>query len=271
MLCNTVEEVECVGVQLLRNFTGLKVWTIGPLLRRRAERSCGVESDDCIKWLDSQAPASVLYISFGSQNTITASQMMALARGLEASGKPFIWVVRPPLGFNLSEDFREEWLPEGLEARMKNSGQGLLVRKWAPQLDILSHKSTGAFLSHCGWNSILETVSCGVPVIGWPLAAEQFYNSKMLVEELGVGVEVARGVESEIASGDVEKVIELVMGDCEKGREVKEKVVWYSEMMRAAIRQGDEGGSSIKAVDGFLQSVTSETCRKRDEVIVDGD
>ena len=108
-------------------------------------------------------------------------------------------------------------------------------------------------------------------MIGWPLAAEQFYNSKMLVEELGVGVEVARGVGSEIASGDVEKVIELVMGDCEKGREVKEKVVWYSEMMRAAMRQGDEGGSSIKAVDGFLQSVTSETCRKRDEVIVDGD
>lgn len=216
----------------------------------------GIELDDCIQWLDSQAPASVLYVSFGSQNTITRSQMMALARGLEACGRPFIWVVRPPIGFNLDESFRQEWLPEEFEARMRHTKQGLLVRKWAPQLEILSHKSTGAFLSHCGWNSVLESLSCGVPMIGWPLAAEQFYNSKMLAEELGVGVEIARGLESEIASEDVASMVELVMGGDDRGEEMKEKAERCAEMMKDATRDGDVSGSSINSIDDFIRTVS---------------
>ncbi|KAL2485431.1 UDP-glycosyltransferase 92A1 [Abeliophyllum distichum] len=135
---------------------------------------------------DSWSRTFCFYISFGSQNTISTSQMMALATGLEESGKPFVWVIRPPVGNNLNGEFQPEWLPRGFEERMARTKQGLVVHKWAPQLEILCHKSTGAFLSHCGWNSIMESLSQGVPIVGWPLAAEKGYTSKMLMEEMGL-------------------------------------------------------------------------------------
>lgn len=96
-------------------------------------------------------------------NTISPSQMMELAKALESSGKNFIWVVRPPIGFDINSGFKaDEWLPKGFEERITESKKGLLVHKWAPQLEILSHKSTGMFLSNCGWNSVLESLSHGV-------------------------------------------------------------------------------------------------------------
>ncbi|KAM1049994.1 hypothetical protein TB2_031322 [Malus domestica] len=103
--------------------------------------------------------------------------MMELTVGLEEIGKPFVWVIRPPVGFDVKGDFKAEWLPDGFEERMSKRKQGLLVHNWAPQLEILSYKSTGFFVSHCGWNSVMESLSQGVPIVGWPLAAEQAYNS----------------------------------------------------------------------------------------------
>nr|XP_010918853.2 uncharacterized protein LOC105043134 [Elaeis guineensis] len=263
MICNTVEALELLGIQALRNLTGLNVLAIGPLFPLEASTSSdqrygkkpGIQLEACLEWLDSHPPGSVVYTSFGSQSTITASQMMALARGLEASNKPFLWLVRPPAGFDLNEDFRDEWLPEGFEVRMSKNRQGLLVRKWAPQLEILSHKSTGAFLSHCGWNSSLESLSRGVPVIGWPLMADQFYNFKMLDEELGVCAELARGAEDPLEYTRVERVIRLVL-DEEKGKEMKEKAIKYAEMIRAAVKEeGDEKGSSLRVLDDFIRGM----------------
>lgn len=265
MICNTVEDVELLGMQALRNITGLDVLAIGPLFsslevstssEQRHGKKSGIQLEACLEWLDSHPPGSVVYISFGSQNTITASQMMALARGLEASNKPFLWVIRPPAGFDLKGDFRDEWLPEGFEARMSENGMGLLVRKWAPQLEILSHRSTGAFLSHCGWNSSLESLSRGVPVIGWPLMADQLYNSTMLEEELGVCVELARGAEDTLDYAHLERIIRLVL-DEEKGKEMKEKSIKYAEMIRAAVKEkgDDEKGSSLQVLDDFIRGM----------------
>lgn len=265
VLCNTVEELEPAGVRSLRELLGRKLYTVGPLLPldrrasyRRSGRPPGIGPEACAGWLDAQPPGSVVYVSFGSQNSIAAPQMMGLAEGLEASGRPFVWVVRPPVGFDLSGSFREEWLPEGFEARMGggggSGGRGLLVRNWAPQLEILSHRSTGVFLSHCGWNSVLESLSRGVPMIGWPLAAEQFYNVKMLEEELGVAVELARGTESEVRSSDVAGAIELALSDG-KGRLMKERAVAAASTIADAMKEGDGRGSSVKAIDEFLESV----------------
>ena len=181
---------------------------------------------------------------------------MALAIGLEASGKSFIWVIRPPIGFDLRGEFRSEWLPEGFEERIKEIKQGLLVRNWAPQLEILSHKSTGAFLSHCGWNSVIESLSQGVPVIGWPMAAEQAYNSKMLVEEMGVAVELTRGVQSTIVGQEVKNVIEMVMDKAGKGQEMKEKAEKIGRQIRGSmIEDGEDRGSSLKGLDDFVRSI----------------
>lgn len=145
-LCNSAEEIEPLGLQLLRNYIKLRVLPVGPLLpfsmlgcrsqfssnssvipTKRVVKNPGLSPEKCVEWLSSHGPSSVLYISFGSQNTIGATQMRALALGLEASRKPFIWVIRPPLGFDMRGEFQLEWLPEGFEQRVTESNLGLLV------------------------------------------------------------------------------------------------------------------------------------------------
>ncbi|KAK6243926.1 hypothetical protein QUC31_010335 [Theobroma cacao] len=258
-----------------RNYIKLPIWAIGPLLppvmlnkspysgssmsKHRAGKQPGISLERCIEWLDLHCPDSVLYVSFGSQNTISPSQMMELAKGLEESRNPFIWVIRPPFGFDMKGEFKAEWLPEGFEERMSESKQGLLVRKWAPQVEILLHKSTGAFLSHCGWNSVLESLSQGVPIIGWPLAGEQPFNSKMLVEEMGVSVELTRGHDSTIEAKEAKKVIEMVMNKKGKGGEMRKKAVEIAEKIRAAVtEEGERKGSSITALDDFISAVLTK-------------
>ncbi|KAF8402208.1 hypothetical protein HHK36_013160 [Tetracentron sinense] len=150
-----------------------------------------------------------------------------------------------------------------VKERVTGKRQGLLVHKWAPQLEILSHKSTGAFLSHCGWNSALESLCQGVPIIGWPLAGEQAHNSKMLEEEMGVCVELARGVQSTVVRLDVERIIELVVCKKGKGEEMKRKAMEISGKIRDAVREeGNQKGSSLKALEDFQRSIL---LRKRDE------
>ena len=269
-LCNTAEEIEPQGLEIFRNYVKRPVWTIGPLLppallnhspssgsifRQRAWKVPGVSPQKCLEWLDKHPQSSVLYISFGSQNTISPSQMMELAMGLEDSGKPFIWVIRPPVGFDIKGEFRAEWLPEKFEQRMADRNQGLIVHNWAPQLEILSHKSTGAFLSHCGWNSVMESFCVGVPIIAWPLAAEQCYNSKMLVEDMGVAVELTRGLQGAVVRKEVKRVIELVMDSKGKAEEMKKKAAEIGEKIRDAMR---EEGSSLKAMDDFVSTMLSK-------------
>ncbi|PIN21114.1 UDP-glucuronosyl and UDP-glucosyl transferase [Handroanthus impetiginosus] len=271
-LCNTAEEIEPFGLDVFRKYTKAPVWCIGPLIppsmlnrnsssrviEQHAGRKPGISPEKCLQWLDLHSQNSILYISFGSQNTISASQMMALAHGLEDSKRPFIWVIRPPIGFNLRGEFKSEWLPTGFEERISKDNQGLLVKDWAPQLDVLCHKSTGAFMSHCGWNSIMESLSQGVPMIGWPLAAEQGYNAKMLVEEMGVCVEITRGVQSNISRDEVKKVIETAMGKGDKAKEMKKQAEEIGELIRAAMsEEGNKRGSSYKAMDDFVTALVS--------------
>ncbi|KAF9596036.1 hypothetical protein IFM89_006963 [Coptis chinensis] len=273
MLVSTIENLDQIGLKYFRRKScGKPVWPILPAFRCqkngtsgdgvvytiRPQNNSGVGSEKCIEWLNSHSANSVLFVSFGSQSTISSTQMMQLAIALETSGKNFIWVVRPPIEFEITEKFRSEWLPEGYEDRIKEQNKGLIVHKWAPQLDILSHKSTCAFLTHCGWNSVLESLSNGVPLLGWPLSGEQFNNSKLLEEETGVAVEVCRGTTCEIKHENLKTAIELVMGDSEKGLQIKKKANEVKEMIKDAVRD-DEGfkGSSVKAIEDFINTALS--------------
>ncbi|KAL3338052.1 hypothetical protein AABB24_030303 [Solanum stoloniferum] len=283
-LCNSVEDAEPMGVKAIKNLTKLPVWCIGPLLPQcmlkksgkdsifesrsdkdsifesRIGKEHGLSPEECISWLNEHPERSVLYISFGSQNTISTSQMMALAMGLEESERPFIWVIRPPIGFDIKGEFRSEWLPKGFQERVSKSQKGLLVKSWAPQLQILSHSSTGAFLTHCGWNSVLESLSQGVPIISWPLAGEQAFNSKMLMEEMGVCVELTKWYSSDVDKEDVKKVVEIVLGESGKGKEMKEKANEIGMCVRDAVKEeGDFKGSSVKALDDFISTLL---CRR---------
>ncbi|KAA0041386.1 UDP-glycosyltransferase 92A1 [Cucumis melo var. makuwa] len=259
LLFNTVEEFDQIGLSYFRRkFPGLHVRPIGPLVLRlktrdRIGNTTGVITRETIlKWLDSKPSNSVLYVSFGSMNTISSSQMMQLAKALEASQKNFIWVVRPPIEVDINSEFNgKEWLPEGFEERNRATGRGLVVQNWAPQVEILSHRAVSAFLSHCGWNSVMESLGHGVPLMGWPLAGEQFFNAKYLEEEMGVCVEVGRGKKSEVNSEDVVKKMEEVME--EKKEIMRRNVEKVKETMEKAWEQRESfNGSSAKSFHDFL-------------------
>ncbi|CAM0903901.1 unnamed protein product [Alopecurus aequalis] len=253
LLVNTVQELESSGLDMLRRIFGVQTWPIGPIL---AASTPSESQDDAgiIRWLEARPPRSVVYVSFGSQNSINADQMAELALGLEASGRPFIWVLRPPVGHDATDGFKPEWLPAGFEERTAKADRGMLVRGWAPQLRILAHPSTGAFMSHCGWNSILEGLRHGVPLIGWPLGAEQFFNA-MLVVEWGVCVELARGnmESSAVDRGAVAEAVGTVMGDTKKGREMRRNAGVIARAMAAAWE--GRRGSSAASLERFLGCV----------------
>ncbi|XP_054803252.1 UDP-glycosyltransferase 90A1-like [Prosopis cineraria] len=197
-----------------------------------------------MEWLDKKQ--EVLYVAFGSQAEISSEQLKEIATGLEESKVEFMWVVR-----------KKEWeLPQGFEGRVEE--RGIIVREWVDQREILMHKSVKGFLSHCGWNSVLEAICGGVPILAWPMMAEQHLNAKMVEEEIKVGLRVdtfqgsRRGglIRGEWVS---QMVRELMEG--EKGREARKKV---AELAGAAKKAVAEGGSSWRALDSLLL----EACRK---------
>ncbi|KAK4736513.1 hypothetical protein R3W88_000210 [Solanum pinnatisectum] len=266
-LFNTIEEFDNSGLMYFRRKLCIPVWAIGPILYQENDtktprKELGIPLVKCKEWLDTKEEKSVLYICFGSQNTISPSQMMQLAKALDGVAVNFIWVIRPPLGFDVNADFKpEEWLPEGfIERNQENEQRGLVVVNWAPQVEILAHESIGSFLSNCGWNSVLESLINGVPLIGWPMAADQFFNAKFLVEEIGVCVEMARGTTFDVSYGDVIEKIELVMGsESEKGKRLRGKACEVKEMIKDATRDEDDyKGSSIRAMDEFFNLMMKE-------------
>ncbi|KAL3828155.1 hypothetical protein ACJIZ3_016957 [Penstemon smallii] len=273
ILFNTVQELDSTGLMYFRRKLKIPIWGIGPLLlpeqdRVRTGREATIRTEQCVQWLDKKEANSVIYVCFGSQNTISASQMMNLAKALDSSGRNFIWVVRPPLGFDINAEFvADQWLPEGFMQSIQDQDRGQVVEKWAPQMEILAHRSLAVFISHCGWNSVLESLKNGVPLLSWPMAAEQFYNAKFLVEEVGVCLEVARGTSFEVRQQDIMEKIELVMGENEMGRKIRRKSSQVKELVIDAVRDEDGyKGSSVKAIEELFfaallkkEQITEET------------
>ncbi|CAL5051752.1 unnamed protein product [Urochloa decumbens] len=232
----------------------MKVWTVGPVSlyhHRRAAttvaargNTAAIAADECLRWLDGKEPSSVVYVSFGSIAHAAAKQVVELGLGLEASGHPFIWVVKNAdrHGDDVTEFLRE------LEERV--AGRGLLIRGWAPQVLILSHAAVGGFVTHCGWNSTMEAVAAGLPVVAWPHFADQFLNAKFAVEVLGIGVDVGvtepviyRMDQKEIVVGReaVEEAVRSVMDGGEEREERRRRARALAAKARAAV---EEGGSS---------------------------
>ncbi|KAI3800195.1 hypothetical protein L1987_35505 [Smallanthus sonchifolius] len=216
------------------------IYLIGPLI------SSGIQVDhECLKWLKTQPSKSVVFLCFGSMGVFKKDQLKEIAVGLERSGLRFLWVVRNPPSDDENEsssggkEFElDDILPEGFLTRTRD--KGLVVKNWAPQQAVLSHWSVGGFVSHCGWNSILESVVAGVPMVAWPLYAEQKMNRVYLVKEMKVAVAVKTSVNDFVTAGEVEeKVRELMAG--KEGKGVRERVLEMSGRAKAAV---DDSGSS---------------------------
>ncbi|GJN18354.1 hypothetical protein PR202_gb05507 [Eleusine coracana subsp. coracana] len=226
-------------------------YAVGPFVRlpSYSVNNEAAKKHGCIRWLDEQPDESVLYVCFGSGGTLSTEQTAELAAGLEASGQRFLWVVRFPsdkdksasyFGAAGESDDPLRYLPEGFVERTKHVG--LCVPPWAPQVEILNHRAVGGFLSHAGWNSTLEAAAAGVPMLAWPLFAEQRVNAVMLSEGVGLALQLSRddGVvpRDEVAA----MVTELMAG--EKGAAAREKA---RELRDAAAKAWAPDGPSRKA------------------------
>lgn len=171
--------------------------------------------------------------------------MREIASGLELSGHRFLWSIRVPQPKSL-----EEILPEGFLGRI--GVKGMICNGWAPQVEVLAHSAIGGFVSHCGWNSILESLWYGVPIATWPLYAEQQMNAFRMVREFGLAVELrldSRNGEDLVMAYEIETAVTRLM---ESDGELMEKVKKMSEMARKAVA---EGGSSFSAVGKFLNDI----------------
>ncbi|KAJ1418914.1 UDP-glycosyltransferase family, conserved site [Sesbania bispinosa] len=265
IVVNSFEELEEEYVKEYQRVTGHKVWCVGPVSlsnkdnldkAQRGKRKSYDESQ-YLKWLDLWSPSSVIYVCLGSLNRATPEQLIEIGLGLEATKRPFIWVLRGAYG----REEMEKWLmEEGFEERVKE--RGLLIKGWAPQVLILSHKAIGVFLTHCGWNSTLEGICAGVPLLTFPLFGEQFYNEKVVVQVVKSGVSV--GAETVVHWGEEDRShvqvmrenirdsIEKVMGEGEEKDEIRERVRKYADMARKAI---EEGGSSYRNMSLLIEDI----------------
>lgn len=206
-----------------------------------------ISEDELVQWLDSQRSRSVVYVSFGSQTFLSEQQTSALARGLEASEQPFVWAIKfapkletTPADTTASDVNIEAYLPDGFEERMKRKGLGLMIWGWAPQLLILSHPSTGAFMTHCGWNSTLESITLGIPMITWPMVGDQHFNSKQVAEQFGAGLQFCEHREGIPEEERVKEVVRLVLTK-DEGKEMRRRAEKLKEFATEAV--GDRGSS----------------------------
>ncbi|XP_043716289.1 hydroquinone glucosyltransferase-like [Telopea speciosissima] len=232
------------------------VYPIGPLIQNGTRESAeGVVGSECLKWLDDQPSGSVIFVSFGSGGVLSPEQQIELAFGLELSEQKFLWVTRSPTRVANATYFTAKsiddpmaFLPDGFLERTK--GQGLVLPSWAPQIQVLSHDSTGGFLSHCGWNSTLESVVQGVPMITWPLFAEQKMNAKILVDGLKVALRPKPAEDALIGRVEIARMMKGLI----EGEEGK--------MIRNRMRVLKEAASMVLSEDGSSTKSLSEVANK---------
>ncbi|KAJ4950500.1 hypothetical protein NE237_027332 [Protea cynaroides] len=212
-----------------------RVYSIGPLhlllnqIQDDNLKSIGSnlwrEEPECLEWLNSKEPNSVVYVNFGSITVMTIQQLVEFAWGLANSERTFLWIIRPDIVRGDSA-----MLPPEFVNRTKDRG---MLASWCPQEQVLNHPAIGGFLTHSGWNSTLETISGGVPVICWPFFAEQQTNCRYSCVHWGIGDEIDNNVKRE----DVERLVrDLMVGD--KGKEMRRKAMAWKMKAEEATAPG---------------------------------
>uniref|UniRef100_A0A2P2LXT3 Glycosyltransferase n=1 Tax=Rhizophora mucronata TaxID=61149 RepID=A0A2P2LXT3_RHIMU len=228
-----------------------RVYAVGPLqlllnqIQETAEmKSIGYnlwkEESDCLEWLDSKEPNSVVYMNFGSITVLTHQQLVEFGMGLAYSEQPFLWIIRPDLVRGESAGLPPEFAEQ-------TRGRGL-IRSWCPQDKVLNHPSTGGFLTHSGWGSTIESLSAGVPMLCWPFVMDQKTNCRYTCTEWGIGMEINNNVKRD----EVEKLVEELMAGV-KGKVLREKATEWKKLAEEAT--ASPNGSSCINLDKLVSEV----------------
>ncbi|XP_050257502.1 UDP-glycosyltransferase 89B2-like [Quercus robur] len=247
LVVNSFTELERVYLDHLRTELGHdRVWAVGPLLplvddvvgSSSRGGSSSIPCEQVMAWLNSRNDNSVVYVCFGSRTTLNTKQMDVLVSALEQSGVEFILCVRG------LDERHVGVIPDGFEDRVE--GRGLVIKGWAPQVAILKHRAVGAFLTHCGWNSVLEGITAGVVMLTWPMGSDQFTNARLLVDQLGVGIRVGENIEN---IPEPSKLAHLLVESVSATRLERVRVKELSDAALGSIK----GGSSDKDLDEFVE------------------
>uniref|UniRef100_M8CT04 Glycosyltransferase n=1 Tax=Aegilops tauschii TaxID=37682 RepID=M8CT04_AEGTA len=229
-----------------------ELFTIGPL-NPLLDASAPKESKqrhECLNWLDEQPPASVLYVSFGTTSSLRAEQIEELAAALRGSNQRFIWVLRDADRGDIFAEAGKSCHEELLSEFTKHTeGRGLVITGWAPQLEILAHSATAAFMSHCGWNSTMESLSHGKPILAWPMHCDQPWDAELICNYLKAGILVRPWEKhSEVVTAKaIQEVIEEAMLS-DKGMAVRQRARVLGDAVPASV---SDGGSSRQDLDDF--------------------
>ncbi|XP_019104191.2 UDP-glycosyltransferase 74E2 [Beta vulgaris subsp. vulgaris] len=249
LFVNTMDMLEIEVVNWMTNQWPVK--TIGPCIpstyldkRLPDDKDYGLslfeaQTNACIQWLDAREPASVVYISMGSMASLGNEQMGEIAKGLDKSSKYFLWVVRASEENKLPLNFKEK------------TSQKALIVSWCPQLEVLAHHAIGCFVTHCGWNSTLEAISLGVPMIAFPQWTDQPTNAKCIVDHWKIGVRVRVDENGFLSADEIEFCIREVM-EGEFTKEIKNNATKWRHLTRQAM---EEGGSSDRNIEEFVSKL----------------
>ncbi|XP_022898617.1 crocetin glucosyltransferase, chloroplastic-like [Olea europaea var. sylvestris] len=252
VLVNTFDALEPHALKAIEDY---ELIGIGPLIpsafldgKDPSDKGIGCDlfqkSEDYVQWLNSKPESSVVYVSFGSLLRLPKVQMEEIAKGLLECGRPFLWVIR------VNENPEEE-KDDKLSCLEELEKLGKIV-PWCSQLEVLTHHSLGCFVTHCGWNSTLECIACGVPVVAFPQWADQGTNAKLMQDVWRTGLRVNPREDGTVESAEIKRCIETIMDGGEKSREFRENARNWKNSAREAMQ---EDGSSTKNLKAFVQEL----------------
>ncbi|CAJ1977399.1 unnamed protein product [Sphenostylis stenocarpa] len=250
VLVDSFEELEADYINYLSKFVHIR--PVGPLFKTPIAtgtsdiRGDFMRSDDCIEWLNSREPASVVYISFGSIVHLPQEQVTEIAYGLLDSNVSFLWVLKPPHKLGPPPHV----LPDGFFEGTRDKGK---VVQWSPQEEVLAHPSVACFVTHCGWNSSMEALTLGVPMLTFPAWGDQVTNAKFLTDVYGVGIKLGYGqAEKKVVNRDEVKkcLLEATIGP--KAEELKQNALRWKTAAEAAVAAN---GSSAWNIDAFVKDI----------------
>ncbi|GLJ20507.1 hypothetical protein SUGI_0373290 [Cryptomeria japonica] len=243
IVANSLYALDCNAVEAQRQKT--PVQCVGPFIMGSSSQL----DTHCSEWLDSKPAGSVIYVSFGSFMTVARDQIREIATGLMKSGCYFLWALRP----DKEASHFSEMLPTGFLEECK--GQGLIAA-WFMQAEVLKHPAVGGFMSHCGWNAVMESVSAGVPMLGFPLTVDQFMNCRMMLEEwkFGLGLKNAEDGNRVIRGGEIESKVKMLMKG-EEGVSARRAAERFRGVAEEEVSKGGRSAINLEILVNRLKAI----------------